>query len=194
MLIAPFPSDRKGGRFGHFRFPVAVGPRGPRLWEAEVTAADDSKQSKEKFCQAMCLPCVHHFCATRGGRPKPAHPGFPFFRRSLPPWLPTQELERMIEEAKNANSAGAATAAAPVSEPMVDEAIAAVEAGMRQEITVTIDEQAAVQRMRAEASVIGERLGLGNMQVGRRHGVGGVAYRKGSVRSVTLLFCSLRLL
>lgn len=74
-----------------------------------------------------------------------------------------QELERMMEEATKAQ---AASPAAPVvAEPMVDDAIASVEAGMRQEITVTIDEQAAVQKMRAEASVLGERLGLGNMQV-----------------------------
>lgn len=53
----------------------------------------------------------------------------------------------------------------PEPEPMVDETMAEVEAGLRQEITVTIDEQAAVQKMRAEASVLGERLGLGNMQV-----------------------------
>ncbi|CAM9729495.1 unnamed protein product, partial [Scytosiphon promiscuus] len=59
-----------------------------------------------------------------------------------------QELERMMEEATKAQ-----------------ETMAAVEQGLRQEITVTIDEQDAVQKMRAEASVLGERLGLGNMQV-----------------------------
>lgn len=73
-----------------------------------------------------------------------------------------QELERMIDEATKAQE----TAAAALEEdPMVDETIAEVEQGLRQEVTVTIDEQDAVQRMRAEASVLGERLGLGNMQV-----------------------------
>lgn len=51
------------------------------------------------------------------------------------------------------------------SMPMVDEAIDDIESGLRQEVMVTIDEQEAVQKMRAEASVLGERLGLGNMQV-----------------------------
>lgn len=74
-----------------------------------------------------------------------------------------QELERMMDEAAKAQ--GAAAAAPVPAEPMVDETMADVEQGMRQEITVTIDEQDAVQKMRAEASVLGERLGLGNMQV-----------------------------
>ena len=69
----------------------------------------------------------------------------------------------MMDEATKAQ--GAAAAAPQLAEPMVDETMAAVEQGMRQEITVTIDEQDAVQKMRAEASVLGERLGLGNMQV-----------------------------
>lgn len=72
----------------------------------------------------------------------------------------------MMEEATKAKAAG--PAAPVVAESMIDDAIASVEAGMRQEITVTIDEQAAVQKMRAEASVLGERLGLGNMQVRRK--------------------------
>ncbi len=75
----------------------------------------------------------------------------------------------MMEEATKAQEAAAAAAAAAAAlpaEPMVDETIAQVEQGLRQEITVTIDEQDAVQKMRAEASVLGERLGLGNMQVG----------------------------
>lgn len=69
----------------------------------------------------------------------------------------------MMDEAAKAQ--GAAAAAPVPAEPMVDETMADVEQGMRQEITVTIDEQDAVQKMRAEASVLGERLGLGNMQV-----------------------------
>ncbi|CAN0224586.1 unnamed protein product [Laminaria digitata] len=69
----------------------------------------------------------------------------------------------MDEAAKAQGAAAAAPALAP--EPMVDETMAEVEQGLRQEITVTIDEQDAVQKMRAEASVLGERLGLGNMQV-----------------------------
>ncbi|CAN0045907.1 unnamed protein product, partial [Hapterophycus canaliculatus] len=79
-----------------------------------------------------------------------------------------QELERMMEEATKAQEVAAAAAAAAASsaaDPMVDETMAEVEQGLRQEITVTIDEQDAVQKMRAEASVLGERLGLGNMQV-----------------------------
>lgn len=72
----------------------------------------------------------------------------------------------MMDEATKAQGAAAAAAADPVQAgPMVDETMAEVEQGMRQEITVTIDEQDAVQKMRAEASVLGERLGLGNMQV-----------------------------
>ncbi|CAN0274521.1 unnamed protein product [Pylaiella littoralis] len=76
-----------------------------------------------------------------------------------------QELERMMEEATKAQAAATAAAEAAQADPMVDETISEVEQGLRQEITVTIDEQDAVQRMRAEASVLGERLGLGNMQV-----------------------------
>lgn len=74
----------------------------------------------------------------------------------------------MMEEATKAQEVAAAAAAAAASgaaDPMVDETMAEVEQGLRQEITVTIDEQDAVQKMRAEASVLGERLGLGNMQV-----------------------------
>ena len=74
----------------------------------------------------------------------------------------------MMDEATKAQevaAAAAAAAAAAPAEPMVDETMAEVEQGLRQEITVTIDEQDAVQKMRAEASVLGERLGLGNMQV-----------------------------
>ena len=73
----------------------------------------------------------------------------------------------MMDEATKAQEAAAAAAAAAAipAGPMVDETMAEVEQGLRQEITVTIDEQDAVQRMRAEASVLGERLGLGNMQV-----------------------------
>lgn len=67
----------------------------------------------------------------------------------------------MMDEATKAQNA----AAAPPAGPMVDDTMAEVEQGLRQEITVTIDEQEAVQKMRAEASVLGERLGLGNMQV-----------------------------
>lgn len=78
---------------------------------------------------------------------------------------PHQELERMMDEATKAQEAAAAAAAALEANPMVDDTIAEVEQGLRQEVTVTIDEQDAVQRMRAEASVLGERLGLGNMQV-----------------------------
>lgn len=63
----------------------------------------------------------------------------------------------MMEEATKAQEAAA-------SQPMADDTMAEVEKGLRQEITVTIDEQDSVQRMRAEASVLGERLGLGNMQ------------------------------
>ncbi|CAM9630701.1 unnamed protein product [Ectocarpus sp. 12 AP-2014] len=74
-----------------------------------------------------------------------------------------QELERMMDEATKTQAAAAAPP--PVADPMVDETMAEVEQGLRQEITVTIDEQDAVQKMRAEASVLGERLGLGNMQV-----------------------------
>lgn len=77
----------------------------------------------------------------------------------------------MMDEATKAQEAAAAAAAAAAAlpvEPMVDETIAQVEQGLRQEITVSIDEQDAVQRMRAEASVLGERLGLGNMQVSLR--------------------------
>lgn len=69
----------------------------------------------------------------------------------------------MMEEATKAQATAAAPP--PVADPMVDETMAEVEQGLRQEITVTIDEQDAVQKMRAEASVLGERLGLGNMQV-----------------------------
>eukprot|EP00903_Cladosiphon_okamuranus_P005539 g5516.t1 len=76
-----------------------------------------------------------------------------------------QELERMMDEATKAQEAAAAAAAALEANPMVDDTIAEVEKGLRQEVTVTVDEQDAVQRMRAEASVLGERLGLGNMQV-----------------------------
>lgn len=73
----------------------------------------------------------------------------------------------MMDEATKAQevAAAAAKAAEEASGPMVDETISEVEQGLRQEITVTIDEQDAVQKMRAEASVLGERLGLGNMQV-----------------------------
>lgn len=71
----------------------------------------------------------------------------------------------MMEEATKAQAAATAAAEAAQADPMVDETISEVEQGLRQEITVTIDEQDAVQRMRAEASVLGERLGLGNMQV-----------------------------
>lgn len=67
----------------------------------------------------------------------------------------------MMDEAAKAQAAGAQ----PEAEPMVDDTMAEVEQGLRQEITVTIDEQDAVQKMRAEASILGERLGLGNMQV-----------------------------
>lgn len=71
----------------------------------------------------------------------------------------------MMDEATKAQEVAAAAAAAQAAGPMVDETIAEVEQGLRQEVTVTIDEQDAVQKMRAEASVLGERLGLGNMQV-----------------------------
>lgn len=74
----------------------------------------------------------------------------------------------MMDEATKAQEAAAAAAAALEASPMVDETISEVEQGLRQEVTVTIDEQDAVQRMRAEASVLGERLGLGNMQVSWR--------------------------
>lgn len=76
----------------------------------------------------------------------------------------------MMEEAQAKSSPAAAPA-----EPMVDDTISSVEQGLRQEVTVTIDEQEAVQKMRAEASVLGERLGLGNMQVAwaRKYNDGG---------------------
>lgn len=67
----------------------------------------------------------------------------------------------MVKEASNAQQIAESASTAPV----VDDTMAKVEQGLRQEITVTIDEQEAVQKMRAEASVLGERLGLGNMQV-----------------------------
>ncbi|CAM9372180.1 unnamed protein product, partial [Discosporangium mesarthrocarpum] len=70
-----------------------------------------------------------------------------------------QELERMIEQASRAQQAPELAA------PLVDDAIGTVNENLKNEIIVTIDEQEAVQRMRAEASVLGERLGLGNMQV-----------------------------
>lgn len=76
----------------------------------------------------------------------------------------------MMDEATKAQEVAAAAAAALEANPMVDDTIAEVEQGLRQEVTVTIDEQDAVQRMRAEASVLGERLGLGNMQVSRHCG------------------------
>lgn len=71
----------------------------------------------------------------------------------------------MMEEATKAQNMGAPSS---FSAPVVDDAIDEVEKGLRQEVMVSVEEQDAVQKMRAEASVLGERLGLGNMQVGGR--------------------------
>ncbi|CAM9158155.1 unnamed protein product [Choristocarpus tenellus] len=74
------------------------------------------------------------------------------------PKVDPKELERMMEEAtKNLPK--------EELEPVVDDTIRDVNENLKNEIIVTIDEQEAVQKMRAEASVLGERLGLGNMQV-----------------------------
>ncbi|CAM9236018.1 unnamed protein product [Ascophyllum nodosum] len=72
------------------------------------------------------------------------------------------ELERMMEDASKAQTE---VAVGPSPAPMVDDTIGDVKESLRQEVMVSVVEQDAVQKMRAEASVLGERLGLGNMQV-----------------------------
>ena len=68
----------------------------------------------------------------------------------------------MMEDASKAQTE---VTVGPSPAPMVDDTIGDVKESLRQEVMVSVVEQDAVQKMRAEASVLGERLGLGNMQV-----------------------------